>query len=287
MSDPGSPGRDLPPPPVGMPPVPGPPPPGRAADQRTPPPPPAWATREGDRPRPRWSSIDTWPALVLTVLGVLTITVDTTNESGDGTDETVQMVGAGLLIAVLVQQGIQFGWPWLVSRWKGMGIVLDWRFRFEWKRDIGLGIALAVACVVSVALITGTMSALLDLGADADASNTSIISDNQDSPWIIGVILVVVIGAPLSEELLFRGLVLRAFERDLGVYVGVIGSTILFTIPHAQPDATGAETAVLFSGIATIGLILGLATVRWGRLGPAIVGHFFFNLIGVVVTLTA
>ena len=141
MSDPGSPGRDLPPPPVGMPPVPGPPPPGRAADQWTPPPPPAWATREGDRPRPRWSSIDTWPALVLTVLGVLTITVDTTNESGDGTDETVQMVGAGLLIAVLVQQGIQFGWPWLVSRWKGMGIVLDWRFRFEWKRDIGLGIA--------------------------------------------------------------------------------------------------------------------------------------------------
>ena len=251
-----------------------------------PPPPPSPGSRSAAPPdRPRWGIIDTWPAVVFVILTVLTMLTPSTSETSTGTTTTI--TGAALFFAALIQQIIQGGWPWVVSRWKGLGMASDWKFRFEWRSDIGIGLGIAVICIIATQIVTRVVAAIIGLEATEDASNTSIVTDNQDSPWIIGVILLVVIGAPLTEELLFRGLVFRAFEKYLGVYVAVVISTVFFTIPHFQTNATWRETTVLFAGIGTIGLILALATVRYTRLGPAIVGHAFFNAFGVMAALLA
>ena len=255
--------------------------PSSTAPQMPPPPP-----IEG-RDRPFWGSVDillSIPFIIATILvGTIIASVLATGLSD--WDSSQDLPVYGLFIAVVFQQFGQGIWPWIVSKRKGLGMVSDWKFRFDWPGDIGTGFGLAVLCVLGSTAATALMSVLVGLGDDEDPSNTSILSDNQDSPWLIGVILLVVFGAPLTEELLFRGLILRALEKDLGIYVAIIGSTALFTLPHMQAGATGGETMVLLAGIATIGLILGIATVRLDRLGPAIIGHFFFNAFGTVMTL--
>lgn len=248
------------------------------------PPPPLPAT---ERDRPFWGSIDILVAIpfIIAVVIVGTILATALAAGLSDWDSSLDLPVYGLFIAVLFQQFGQGIWPWIVSKRKGLGMASDWKFRFEWPSDIGLGFGLAIICVLGSTAATALVSVLIGLGDDEDPSNTSIISDNQDSPWLIGVILLVVFGAPLTEELLFRGLILRALEKDLGIYVAIIGSTLLFTLPHAQAGATGGETIVLLAGIATIGLVLGIATVRLDRLGPAIIGHFFFNAFGTAMTL--
>ena len=185
---------------------------------------------------------------------------------------------------MLLQQAYQAFGPWLISALRGVGIVGDWKFRFKWA-DLGIGLGIGVGCLVAAGLVSTLVTRLVDLGVDESASNTSIVSDNSGSPWLWGVALVVIIGAPLTEELLFRGLVLQTVAKDFGKIAGIVVSTIAFTLPHALPGATFGESSVLLATIFTIGLIFAVATVIFDRLGPAIIGHFVFNAFGFGATL--
>ena len=125
----------------------------------------------------------------------------------------------------------------------------------------------------------------LDPGAD-ESSNTKIITDAADSAALWVVLVGAVVLAPIVEELFFRGLCLRAIEKRFGTTAAVFGSTFLFTLPHfANPSLAG--TAVLFSLIGTVGLLLALLVVKTGRLGPAVIAHALFNSVGVIGALAA
>lgn len=202
--------------------------------------------------------------------------------SGD-IDATPLLVIVGGLIGLQVTQGL---WPVIVARWKGRGVARDFGFRFEWS-DLGWG-ALGLVILLPIAAgVNAAVSALvgLDPGSD-ESSNTALLTDNVDSPLVWFIVAGTLIGAPLTEELFFRGLCLRAIEKRAGTVVGVLGSTFLFTLPH-YVGASWQGTVVLFSVIGTVGLILAILTVKFDRLGPAIVMHFLFNLIGVVGAFAA
>ena len=268
----------------------------RAAGPSPPPPPPgSTAVPKGLEGRPWWGPIDVLLAipfvLVCGIVGVLIATI-VTSIAGYDLGDDVELPAYGLFIAVLGQQIGQGLWPLIVSRWKGLGLASDWGFvtdlgltKARLPRDIVWGLGIAVLCLIGAAAATEGMAALVGLGDPGEASNTAIISDNAGSPWLIGVIALIVVGAPLTEELLFRGLILRAFEKSFGPFMAVVGSTLLFTLPHIQADATWRESLVLLSAIAAIGLILAGAALRMRRLGPTIIAHFLFNGFGTVVAL--
>lgn len=258
------------------------------------PPPPVPGTRPVDpagRERPFWGPVDVFLAIpvvfLVSTVGVIIAASVSAGVSDWTSDSGLDLPVYGLFIAVVFQQFAQGWWPWFVARRKGFGWVQDWGLRFELPRDIKLGLGLAVICLICVNIATIFTEWAVSLPDDADPSNTAIISDNEGSPWLLAVIFLVVIGAPLTEEVLFRGLILKALDKALGHYVAIIGSTILFTLPHIQGGATWQETAVLFSGIFMIGLVLAIAVHRQGRLGPAIIAHFLFNLFGTVATLVS
>lgn len=241
------------------------------------------------RQRPYWGSLDVVLAVpvvfLVAALGALIAGSVAAAVDGWEFDSGVDMPVYALFIAVVFQQAAQAGWPWYVSRTKGNGVVEDWGLRFDLPRDLRLGVGIAVICLILVNVTTRLAEWAVSLPDDQDPSNTAIISDNEGSPWLIGIILLVVIGAPLTEELLFRGLIQRALEKSLGRYVAIGGSTILFAIPHIQAGATWQETAVLMAGIATIGFVLAIGADRYRRLGPVIIAHLLFNGFGTVATL--
>ncbi|MCP4227406.1 MAG: CPBP family intramembrane metalloprotease [Actinomycetia bacterium] len=235
------------------------------------------------RERPWWGLGDVWlgvPFIVIiaiagTVLGLPFVDFGEFREwlsSGEG-----EMPLALLVASLLAQQFGQGGWPILVSMWKGRGPVADWRLNIKLVDPL-IGLGAAAIAVGGAGVVSAIMATLVDLG-DETADNTQFLRDAEGSPWLYVLVFSVVIGAPLAEELFFRGLILRAFEKRAGPVVAVIGSTVLFTLPH-WTGAGLAPTVVLLSAIAVVGVVLATVTVKVGRLWPAIFAHMAFNSIG-------
>lgn len=241
--------------------------------------------------RPRWGIADlilSVPFILgLSVVGLLAASLVASATGNDLSLTSPEVLPAWIIvIAGLIQQGAQFLWPWIVSRLKGLGMASDWGFKFDLPKDLGIGVALGAVCVPAGSALSYAVAKLLDVNLE-DSSNTTILSDNVNDPWLIGIIFMVVIGAPLTEELLYRGLVLRIIEKYSNLTVATIVSTIIFTVVHYQAQNSFTENLVLFSSIGTVGAVLGIITARTGRLGPAIIAHFVFNSFGTLATLAS
>ena len=75
----------------------------------------------------------------------------------------------------------------------------------------------------------------------------------------------VVIGASVTEELYFRGLLYGRLELRFARAAAVVGSAGAFGLAHFQPDA--------FPTLFALGLILGLLRMRTGSIWPAVGLH--------------
>ncbi len=208
---------------------------------------------------------------------------------GDGLIDMATSGDAALLplgilaFSLLFQQLGQGIWPFIVSRWKGLGPVSDWRLAIH-ARDIGIGLGVAVLGFAAAGLAGMATSSLVGLTDEAAADNTQFLRQAEGTPWLWLILFAAVVGAPVTEELFFRGLTLRAIEKRLGSTWAIWLSALAFTVPHfTNPDWRG--TAVLFSSIFVVGLILGWITVKTDRLGPAIIAHMIFNGMGSAAAL--
>lgn len=155
---------------------------------------------------------------------------------------------------------------------RGNGLRRDfgWSMRAS---DVPIGLATGLfAQVVVVWLIYAPFQLVFDF--DVSEAARAITDRAASASDIALVMLGVVVGAPIFEELFFRGLTLRAFERRWGTVVGVLGSSALFGAVHLQP--------LQFPALMAFGIITALLVRRYGRLGPAIWAHVGFNLVAVV-----
>ncbi len=79
--------------------------------------------------------------------------------------------------------------------------------------------------------------------------------------WQIAVLMLfLAVGAPIVEELFFRGLLLRSLSRAFGPVVGIAGSALVFGLAHFE--------LLQLPALILFGVILGLLAHRTGRLGP-------------------
>jgi membrane protease YdiL (CAAX protease family) len=111
-----------------------------------------------------------------------------------------------------------------------------------------------------------------DLSAEARS-----LTDRAHGVGIVLLVLLTVIGAPIIEELFFRGLVLRSLLRRLPPWAAITISSLLFALVHFQP--------LQFVALAIFGAIVGVLALRTGRLGPSICAHMAFNATTVIVLL--
>ncbi len=172
------------------------------------------------------------------------------------------------------------GAPLVVARREGATLRELYGLRFE-RRDVGVGMAAGVATqIVVVPLLYIPLFWLLgerDLSQEARA-----LTDKAASPVGVTLLVVVVLlGAPLVEELFFRGLVFKTLESDtrLGPSVVTAVSAVIFGLAHLQ--------ILQFPALVAFGVVAALLVHRYGRLGPAIWAHVGFNLVTVVALLAA
>ncbi len=166
----------------------------------------------------------------------------------------------------------------LTSRFKGIGTLReDFGLRFE-PGDLLLGLAAGV--VSQLALVPLVYLPLKLSNPDLDLSEEArTIVGVARGPGLAVLALFLVVGAPIVEELFFRGLLQRALARRFGPRWAVAVSAVVFALIHFQP--------LLFPGLAAFGVVLGLLAHRSGRLGPGIVAHAAFNAVTVVLLVLA
>ncbi len=167
-----------------------------------------------------------------------------------------------------------FGVPlWVVSRYDLSWSALGLAFR---RRDVLSGLAIGVlAQAVLVPLIYVPILLLRD---DLDvAAEARDLVDKADGLGVALLVLVVVVGAPVVEEVFFRGLAQRAIVRRLGRWPGLVATSLLFGLVHFQ--------LLQFPALVAFGLVAGWLAQRDGRLGRAIWAHVGFNAWTVGVLL--
>ena len=92
---------------------------------------------------------------------------------------------------------------------------------------------------------------------------------------VLLLVVMVVLVAPLVEELVYRGLVQRSLATTVPPAAAVVLGGAFFALIHFRP--------VEYPGLFLVGIVLGSCVAATGRLGMAVVAHVAFNATGLLV----
>jgi membrane protease YdiL (CAAX protease family) len=165
----------------------------------------------------------------------------------------------------------------VASRRKGAGRLRDdFGLRLRWP-DLGVGVVVAV---LSQVLVLPAIAYLLRpiVGQPEVSGPVKDLLDKAKGPAYLGLMLSVAVGAPIVEELFFRGLLLRSLQRRLPDGAAIALSAVAFGLAHGSALPADAVVLVIVS-LTAFGAILATLAVRTGRLGPGMVAHGVFNLL--------
>lgn len=232
---------------------------------------------DGSDPPPPWGLGEVAVAAVATLLisGILASIV----LSAFGLETTED---ASLKVVALVQMTLWVGMVGsiaVVLRLRGGSVVRDLRLAVR-ASDVPLGIAVGVACqLIMVPLVSAPWTWLIDQipgysPGDLEEPACRLADKADDRLGVLLLFAITVIGAPIVEELFFRGFTQRAAVARLGRPLGVVFSSVLFGLTHFQ--------APQLLALVVFGMVLGFLAERTGRLGPSIVTHMAFNATTIV-----
>jgi membrane protease YdiL (CAAX protease family) len=183
---------------------------------------------------------------------------------------------AGALTIGLALFGQFGGWVIglvVVSRRKGRGTLrgdfgLVVHARDVWLVVAGIGLEIALALMV------------LPISDLVQNQRQGVVKDLESAHGLHLALLALFAGliAPVCEELLFRGLLLRALRRRYSPVVAVAVSALVFALAHPALDPTWG-TFVIVPALFGLGLVSGAAAVRRGDLSVSIMLHIGFNFL--------
>jgi membrane protease YdiL (CAAX protease family) len=235
--------------------------------------------RPADGRVPRWGMGDAAAGWFLAILGgqiSATLVMVLSGHQDDSFDDLP------LGLVALAQVGMWAGFllvPWFASQLKGRGVVDDFGVRATGWDALTGGLVGIASQLILIPLLYAPVVLLDWLDSDELSESARELTDRATNAFdVTMLVLIVVIAAPIFEELFYRGLVLRSIEKRFGTWPAVLGSGTLFGVSHFNAPLS-------MPGLVAFGIVLGLLVVRTGRLGPAMAAHVAFNTVTVIVLL--
>jgi membrane protease YdiL (CAAX protease family) len=236
----------------------------------------------GLRPRIRWGLPDVAIAWIVGV--VFAAVAGSIVAAAAGVDADRVGDDVGVLLASVVGQAIGVvGTLALVAARKGRGSL---------KADFGLvarlpggrwstatlwvlgGVALQVASLPFLQL-------LVDVHGKVETQDVVEQFERARGPSLVLFAVLVVTVAPVAEELLFRGALLRGLQRRMPPAWAAFVSALLFAAVHPlSSPSIGSVIAV--PALFALGLVSAAAAIRTGDLSRSILLHAGFNLLTAV-----
>jgi CAAX protease family protein len=182
--------------------------------------------------------------------------------------------------ALLAAQAIFDGLLFLVA----LGMASQWKFR-PLGRTLGLlgmrrfeltAIGIMVATLVAYYIAAGLFASLVlkpeqeDVGGELGIGNPSLLI-------AITAVLAIVVVAPVTEELFFRGFLFAGLRSRRSLWPAALLSGLIFGLVHAT---TGITTVV---PLAALGVALCWLYDRTGSLWPCVMAHMINNGLALAV----
>lgn len=191
-------------------------------------------------------------------------------------NENVDHPGAfGTGLGLLGQFGGWMLFAYVVARWKGRGSLRqDFGLRLDiadwWALFAGMGVFLVASAFIALpnSWITESQKVVEDLESATGAKL-----------WIMAIFAAIV--APVCEELLFRGLLLRSLRRRMLPVWAIALQALLFALAHPLLSPTLGDL-VPVPALFLLGALSGYFAETKGDLSRSILLHVGFNLITVV-----
>lgn len=174
-----------------------------------------------------------------------------------------------VLIAVLSILPAHIMTIWLVwfvvtgARRRPFKETLGW----EWSNTFGFGLSAALAVLL---LIIGGV--LIYFIGHSETDVDRIIKSAGAARFVLA--FVAAFTAPLTEELVYRGVLYSAFKKKFGTTLGVIAVTLLFALVHVPQykESLGVVMVILM-----LSFVLTMLRAKTGKILPCIIVHFIFN----------
>ena len=191
-------------------------------------------------------------------------------------DSGIDLDDPSLEITAILQAALWVGtlgipvWLYLIKSvsWKEFG----WEFQ---KNDILPGLLIGLGTQIAAGLLYLPLVLIFD-GIDVSEPARELV-DKATGFGVFLLFLVVAIGAPLVEELFYRGLTLKAFEKKMSNRLALVLSSLVFAIAHLQ--------LIQFPALFLFGFVAGYLARKYDRLGRAVWAHVGFNTTTVVALL--
>lgn len=137
----------------------------------------------------------------------------------------------------------------------------------------------ALKCLVAGVGVSGVSLLWIMLAEQLPALQASLKAMNKGNEALgggsfIGAVVVAVIGAPLIEEIVFRGLVFRALRHIFPAWVSILLSAVLFGLYHINP------VQIVYATV--MGIVAGIIYEKSNHLGFPILLHIANNLVAAI-----
>lgn len=169
----------------------------------------------------------------------------------------------------------------VVSRRFGSGnFIRDFGVRFAVRDWWGVPIGVASQLIL-VNIVTLPLRLLFPdrFSVEEVERRARELVDGTNGWWWLAIVFVVVVGAPLVEELMYRGFIQGSLARRIPALASVLLTAAWFTVVHLQP--------VEFPGLFAFAVVLGWCRWKTGRIGMSIVAHVAFNVTGLLMVALA
>jgi hypothetical protein len=193
---------------------------------------------------------------------------------------TVVIVLTTVLYATLIA-AIWFAGRDLAHRYSGWG----WTFGLQRPKWMdGAWLAAGIGISFGARIVVGVIANAASNGKALKQSQNLVVTSSSVAVYVVLGIIVVLI-APVVEETMFRGLMLRTFMRRWGFWPAALLSSAIFALFHTYEVSTLAGALTLASVVFTLGLTNCLLA-RWsGRLAAGIMNHMIFNGLAILVLI--
>ena len=150
---------------------------------------------------------------------------------------------------------------------------------------MGSGLGLAVRVVAAVASVV-VLSILQTTNGAGNTTLPNQVSSNLSAGALVVFAIVAVVVAPLTEELVFRGLLFRTLrDRHSLVFAGIV-SAVVFGLVHVVPDNDWRGIVALQVTMMITGFGLAMIYEYRKNLLANVAGHAIFNLLAVIAIAT-
>lgn len=207
-------------------------------------------------------------------------------------------VGSGVFVAIgaLITEGDFVFVLGLLGTYVGnLGVLVLLRARKD-EADLGLVVepkdvgyaGLGILLQIVLAVLVLPLARLLFPDGEPPQLLSEALSDPEASTLLrLGIFVTAVTLTPFTEELLFRGVLLRAVAHR-GRRFTLLVTALVFAVVHVvglDPERLWASAAVVLPPLFVFGLIQAWLTLRHRRLGPAMFLHSGWNLLVTGVLL--